>query len=247
MAILVQREFTVALADRPRFEELSRTGVWPSMLRYGSLMVGYGFWAFGGAGDVVITHSVYRDMDHWLGTRVGGALETDPRIREQASEFADAKSARPPLIAHSRARMLELDDHVIDLDAKPRTADDPLAVAPKNFGRGSVISELCYELTDSAHRQQFEQLSHEHIWPWLETQGARLIAFGRDPLGPAQQIVTLFAFSSLEEWYRLSRPTTELHPPQEATDAWNERHRLIASQSGRLLRVATDWGTPATL
>lgn len=245
MAILVQREFTVALSDRARFEELSRTGVWPSMLRYGSLMVGYGFWAFGGPGDVVTTHSVYRDMEHWLGTRIGGALESDPRIREQAAEFHEAKSARPPLIAHSRARMIELDDHVSNLDPKARTADDPLAVAPVNFGAGSVISELCYELTDSGRRQEFERLSHEHIWPWLETQGARLIGFGRDPLGPAQQVVTLFAFRSLEDWYRLSRPSSDLHPPAEAMDAWNERHRLIASQSGRLLRVATDWGTPA--
>ena len=244
MAILVQREFTVALSDRTRFEELSRTGVWPSMLRYGSLMVGYGFWAFGGPGDVVVTHSVYRDMDHWLGTRRGGDLENDPAIREQAAEFAESKAARPPLIAHSRARMLDLDDHVSSLDPKPRTADEPLAIAPNTFGAGSVISELCYELTDASHRQEFERLSHEHIWSWLETQGAELIAFVRDPLGPANDVVTLFAFRSLEDWYRLSRPTTELHPPPEATEAWNERHRLIASQHGRLLRVATDWGTP---
>ena len=244
MAILVQREFSVPQADRTRFEELSRTGVWPSMLRYGSLMAGYGFWAFGGPGDVVVTHSVYRDMEHWLGTRGGGALEADPRIREQAAEFEQAKAARPPLITHSRARMLDLDDHVSDLDPRPRGADDPLAVAPKNFGRGSVISELTYELSDASHRQEFERLSHERIWSWLETQGARLIAFGRDPLGPAQEVVTLFAFRTLEDWYRLSRPTTELHPPPEATEAWNDRHRLIVSQRGRLLRVATDWGRP---
>jgi hypothetical protein len=246
MAILVQREFTVAQADRARFEELSRTGVWPSMLRYGSLMVGYGFWAFGGPGDVVVTHSVYRDMDHWMGTRIGGALEADPRIREQASEFAEAKAARPPIIAHSRARMLELDDHVSELDPKPRTADDPLAVAPTNFGRGSVISELCYSLSDEAHRREFERLSHERIWPWLETQGARLIGFGRDPLGPANEVVTLFAFRSLHHWHRLSRPTDDLHPPADAMEAWSERHRLITGQRGRLLQVATDWGTPAS-
>jgi hypothetical protein len=244
MAILVQREFTVAQENRARFEELSRNGVWPSMLRYGSLMVGYGFWAFGGSGDVVVTHSVYRDMEHWLGTRMGGDLEADPRIREEAAEFADARAARPPLVTSSRARMLELDDHLGDLDAQPRTADDPLAVAPKNFGRGSVISELCYELTDASHRREFERVSHEHIWPWLEAQGARLIGFGRDPLGPAQQVVTLFAFRGLEDWHRLSRPTPDLHPPPEATEAWNERHQLITSQRGRLLRVGTDWGTP---
>ena len=39
-----------------------------------------------------------------------------------------ARAARPPLVTSSRARMLELDDHLGDLDAQPRTADDPLAV-----------------------------------------------------------------------------------------------------------------------
>ena len=244
MAILVQREFTVAQPDRARFEELSRTGVWPSALRYGSIMAGYGIWAFGGRGDVVVTHTVYQDMEHWLGTRAGGRLEAAPGIREEAAEFADAKAARPPLIKDSRARILDLDDHLGDVNARPRAAGEPIASAPPTWGRGSVISELCYELTDGAHRQEFERLSHERIWSWLETQGARLVAFGRDPLGPAQEVVTLFAFRSLEDWYRLSRPTTELHPPPEATEAWNERHRLIVSQRGRLLRVATDWGTP---
>jgi hypothetical protein len=245
MAILVQREFTVPLADRAQFEDLSRNGVWPSMLRYGSLMVGYGFWAFGGAGDVVVTHSVYRDMEHWLGTRIGGNLQAHEEIRAQAAEFEVAKKARPPLITHSRARILELDDHLLTIEPKPRTPADPLAVAPDTFGAGSVISELCYELNDSTQQQQFERLSHEHIWPWLETQGARLVAFGRDPLGPAQEVVTLFAFRSLDDWYRLSRPGSDLHPPTETTTAWNERHRLVRSQRGRLLRVATDWGTPA--
>jgi hypothetical protein len=244
MAILVQREFTVAQADRARFEELSRTGVWPTMLRYGSLMVGFGSWSFGGDGSVVVTHSVYRDMDHWQGTRLGGYLEADPAIREQAAEFEEAKRSRPPLIQHSRARMLELDEHLLEIDPKPRTASDPLAVAPQNFGRGSVISELCYELADDAHRQEFERISHERIWPWLKQQGARMIAFGRDPLGPAQQVVTLFAFKSLSHWHQLGRPSPELHPPEEAMEGWNERHRLVVGQRGRLLTVGTDWGTP---
>jgi len=244
MTILVQREFTVLSDDRARFEELSRTGVWPSMLRYGSLMVGFGFWAFGGPGDVLVTHSAYRDMDHWLGTRMGGDLEADPQIRAQAAEFEAPKKARPAIVQHSRARMFDLDEHLFPLNPAPRTADDPLAEAPPTFGRGSVISELCYQLVDASARTEFEQISHEHIWPWLETQGGRLIGFGRDPLGPPNEIVTFFAFQGLEEWHRLARPASEEHPPAETVEAWNHRNRLVASQRGRLLRVGSDWGTP---
>ena len=244
MTILVQREFTVLPDDRTRFEELSRTGVWPTMLRYGSLMVGFGFWAFGGPGDVLVTHSAYRDMEHWLGTRAGGFLEADPQIRTQAAEFLEPKKARLGIIQHSRARMFDLDDHLFPLSPTPRTADDPLAEAPPTFGRGSVISELCYQLVDASARAEFEQISHEHIWPWLESQGGRLIALSRDPLGPPDEMVTHFAFPGLEQWHRLARPAAEDHPPPETVEAWNHRHRLVASQRGRLLRVATDWGTP---
>jgi hypothetical protein len=244
MTILVQREFTVLPDDRAHFEELSRTGVWPTMLRYGSLMVGFGFWAFGGPGDVLVTHSAYRDMDHWLGTRQGGDLEADSQIRAQAAEFDVSKKARLAIIQHSRARMFDLDDHLFPLDPAPRTPDEPLAIAPPTFGRGSVISELRYQLVNAGARTEFEQISHQHIWPWLETQGGRLIGFGRDPLGPPNELVTLFAFRSLAEWHRLARPIAEEPPPAETIEAWNHRHRLITSQLGRLLRVGTDWGTP---
>jgi hypothetical protein len=246
MSILVQREFTVASADRARFEELSRTGVWPTMLRYGSLMVGFGSWGFGGDGDVVVTHSIYRDMDHWRGTRAGGELEANPAIREEAAAFEGAKSARPAIIAHSRARMIDLDDHVSPLSPAPRAPGDPLPDPAPNHGRGSIISELCYSLVSDEARTEFRRISHEAIWPWLETQGGRLIGFGRDPLGPSNEVVTLFAFRSLSEWHQLSRPTAELDPPHETAAASNTRHRLITSQRGRLLVVGTDWGAAAS-
>ncbi len=242
MTILVQREFTVLAQDRVRFEELSRTGTWPSMLRYGSLMVGFGSWAFGGRGDVLVTHSTYRNMEHWLGTRAGGALAANPEIRAQAAEFAAASQARMSLIQHSRARMLELDDHLTPQLPVPRTAADPLAVPAPTFGRGSVISELSYQLISAGARTDFEQISHQLIWPWLESRGARMIAFGHDPLGPAAEVLTLFAFRGLEEWHQIARPAASAHPPDDVVSAWNERQRLVTGQRGRLLRVATDWG-----
>jgi hypothetical protein len=237
MSILVQREFTVLPNDRARFEELSRTGTWTTM-------VGFGSWAFGGTSDVLVTHSVYRDMRHWVATRVGGDLETNPQIRAQAAKFEAAKTTRQSLIQHSRARMFDLDEHLMAIHPAPRTPDDPLVDAPPTFGSGSVISELCYQLVDASARTAFEQISHEYIWPWLETQSGRLIALSRDPLGPPDEIVTLFAFRGLDDWHRLARPAAEEHPPTEIVEVWNHRHRLVPSQRGRLLHVGTDWGTP---
>ena len=242
MTILVQREFTVLMRDRARFEELSRTGTWPTMLRYGSLMVGFGSWVFGGRGDVLVTHSAYRDMEHWLGTRPGGYLNADPEIRAQAADFSTSARERNSIIQHSRARMLELEDRLTPQLPAPRTPRDPLAVPAPTFGLGSVISELSYHLISAGARSDFEQISQQLIWPWLESQGARMIAFGHDPLGSPTEVFTLFAFPGLVEWHQIARPAAAAHPPDEVVRAWNERQRLVTGQQGRLLRVATDWG-----
>jgi len=56
-------------------------------------------------------------------------------------------------------------------------------------------------------------------------------------------VMTLFAFRSLAEWHRLSRPTAELQPPQPVVAAWQQRHQIVQRQWGRLLIVGTDFGT----
>ena len=69
MGILVQREFTVAGDHRQEFERQSRLGTWVKMRHNGAQMIAFGGWAFGGHGDVVVTHSAYADFNHWTATR----------------------------------------------------------------------------------------------------------------------------------------------------------------------------------
>src|SRR5690606_33195402 len=105
---------------------------------------------------------------------------------------------------------------------------------PPTFGRGSILSERTYVLHNRAE-PEFARLSRDYIWPWLESQGGRLVAYAQDPLRPPDEVVTLFAFRSLQEWHRLSRPGQELNPPAEVAQAWSQRASLVGSHTGRLL------------
>ena len=243
MSILVQREFRVAPADRAEFERQSRDGLWPTFLHFGALMVAYGAWGFGGSGDCVLTHTVYVDFDHWLATRAGrGAYYRDDAIMEETRELRPIFAQRNRLVASSQARVIDLDDDLSAPRPRRRHAGEPLVEAPPTFGAGSVVSERTYALTDGADAD-FARLSRDRIWPWLESRGGRLIGFGRDPLAPSNEVVTLFAFRSLPEWHRLARPGAGAQPPDAVLDAWGKRERLVRRQSGRLLIVGTDFGT----
>src|SRR5712691_1504816 len=106
MSILVQREFKVGLADRAEFERQSREGLWPAHLHFGSLMVAYGTWGFGGDGEVVVTHTVYVDFEHWLATRAGtGAFYHDPAMLEEINELRKIYDKRAQIVTASRARI----------------------------------------------------------------------------------------------------------------------------------------------
>lgn len=247
VTILVQREFRVARADRAEFERQSREGVWPAFLEFGAKMVAYGRWEFGADDGGVLTHTAYEDLRHWEATRRDGprgpgAFYVDPIIAPIVAPLLDQSSARGALVTSSSSRLLEVDEDVSKLDVHRRIADGPAASLPPTFGLGSVVSERTYLLRPGT-LPEFRRLSLE-VWPWLERMGGRLVAFGQDPLHTADEVVTLFAFRSLSDWHRYSRPSAELDPPPDVVSAWNQRASLILSNQGRLLTVLTDFGAP---
>ncbi len=243
MSILVQREFAVAQPDRAEFERQSREGLWPAFLHFGALMVAYGTWGFGGSGEYVLTHTVYADFEHWLATRAGaGAYYHDDAMLEETKELRPIFAHRGRLVSRSQARLIDLDDDLSRPRPRYRHAGEPLVDAPPTFGAGSVVSERTYALADGAEAD-FARLSRDRIWPWLESQGGHLIGFGRDPLAPSNEVITLFAFPSLPEWHRLARPGAGAQPSADVVAAWGERERLVQRQSGRLLIVGSDFGT----
>lgn len=246
MSIIVQRKHVVPAADRGEYERMSSQGVWETFLRFGSRMLAYGTWQFGGgAVDGVVTHQAYEDMTHWLATRAmfmgtPGAFYEDEAIMAETVESREISATRNRLMMGTEARIIQVDDAVIDLQVHYRHPGTPAAEPPSTFGRGSVVSERTYQLTEGS-RARFIELSRAQIWPWLNERGARMVAFGHDPLGRSDEVITLFAFRSLPDWERLSQPTGQ-PASADVTQAWQERDGLIRRHHGRLLVVATDFG-----
>lgn len=246
MTILVQREFRVARADRVEFERQSREGLWPAFLEFGARMVAYGRWEFGSDDGGVVTHTAYENLAHWEATRRDGprgpgSFWADALIAPRLAPYMDEFNARPRLITSSTSRLIEVDEDVSKLEAYHRSPDAAAAPPPPSFGLGSVVSERTYLLRPGA-MPEFRRLSLE-VWPWLERMGGRLVAFGQDPLHTSDEVITYFAFRSLSDWHRFSRPSADLDPPPEVVSAWNQRAGLILSNQGRLLTVLTDFGT----
>lgn len=247
MSIIVQRKHVIPAADYSEYERMSSQGVWETFLHFGSRQLAYGTWQFGdGRVDGVITHQAYENMAHWHATRAmfmgtPGAFYEDEAIMAETVESREISANRNQLMRGTEARIIDVDDTVVDLQVHYRHPGTPVAEAPPTFGRGSVVSERTYQLAEGA-RARFVELSRTQIWPWLDAQGARMVAFGHDPLGPSDEVITLFAFRTLPDWERLSRPKDE-PAPAEVMQAWQERDALIRRHRGRLLVIATDFGT----
>lgn len=240
MAILVQREFQVAPGDRIEFERQGREGRWQTLQHLGAQMAAYGHWAFGGDGDRLVEHTVFEDMAHWEGAQPGGAQLRDPAIAAEVATFAAQDANRSALIASSVGRLFDLDDLISPLAPFRRAAGMALPALPPTFGVGSMISERTLALAEGT-RAEFHRLTVQAVWPWLESQGGRGIAFGHDLTGPSNEVTTWFAFRSIAEWYRLGRPQTA-HAPDEVVAAFNARQALVRHQRGRLLLIDSAFG-----
>lgn len=241
MSILVQREFVVAPKDRPEFERQSREGLWPAFLHFGSQMVAYGTWAFGGPSDVVVTHTTYADLTHWAATRQGvGAYYQDPVIRGEIAPMLAVYGERSEMIGSSVAHLYELDDSISRPRPFFRKAGDPIADAPATFGRGSVISERTLAVAPT-NMAEFRRLCAEVVWPWFESQGGRPVAMGHNLMGPSDEVTTWYAFRSLADWHRFQRPSLVGASP-EVIAAFTARAALVRQRGGRLLTIGTDFG-----
>ena len=235
MGILVQREFTVASDHRQEFERQSRLGTWVKMRHNGAQMIGFGGWAFGGRGDVVVTHSAYADFDHWTATRPWGAFSTDPKRAEESRHATEIFAGRARLIDHSRTTIIEYDNELSEPTPFYRNSADELASLPLTYGPQSILAECRYRLR-SGSETEFRELSSETLWPSLRAHDSRMVLYGKDLLAAANEVVELTAYRSISAWHYLLTPTGDTKQVSA------KRQSLITDMQTRLLMVQTDFG-----
>ncbi len=97
---------------------------------------------------------------------------------------------------------------------------------------------------------EFERLSREGIWPYMEARGCKILGlFTNVHGGPSDEVILLTAYASMAHWEntRLDLPPPAGSPPelaalqQRAFEAGRERNRLTRVSSTRVLRSVTDW------
>lgn len=236
MGILVQRQFTVAADDRSEFERQSRVGLWENMRYNGAQMIAFGYWAFGGPGDVVVTNSAYADFDHWTATRPWGAFATEEARIEETKDLRAVFAGRSRLIRHSRAGIVSFDDTVSSPTPAWRRVGEPPAPMPATFGRRSVVEEFRCRL-DEDDAATFDAISRDVLWPGAAEHGGRLLISGHDPLVPRPNRVVMTAYPDISCWQRANEAGGEL------AAATMHRDGLARSPETKLLMIATDYGT----
>ncbi len=96
----------------------------------------------------------------------------------------------------------------------------------------------------------FERLSRDGIWPYMEARGCRILGlFTNLHGGPSDEVVLLTAYDSMAHW---ENTRLELAPPagsspelqelqKRAFEANRERIKLTKVSSTRVLRSVTNW------
>ncbi len=249
--ILVQRHFHVAKANRAPFERMSSKGLWPAMTEMGVQMVAYGTWGFAGTGDVVVTHTVYEDFDHWYATRRTapghrdgekvGAFYDDPQIVGAISRLMPIYAERDVLIEHSEAYPFLLDEELSRPKVHYRTSDTGPSPLPPTFGRGSIVEEVSFEFDSDDLANDGKQQLSEFVWPTIEKKGGRVIGLGTSALTGDNSFTTFVSFPSFREYVEYGRMCPE-DTEDSVRKGWESVHQSSKGMNRRLLIVGSDYG-----
>ena len=235
MGLLVQRQFSVATDDRAEFERQSRLGVWENMRYNGAQMIGFGNWAFGDTGDVVVTNSAYANFDHWTATRQWGVFATEQARIEETGAIRSIFAGRQRLVRSSLASMVVFDDELSSPEVGWRNVGEPLAPVPSSFGRQSVIEELRCGLGE-LEAETFDAISRDVLWPNALEHGGRLLIVGHDALLPPPNRVVMVAYPTISAWYAATEAGGE------PAVAMARRAARTTSYVEKLLMVTTAYG-----
>jgi hypothetical protein len=97
---------------------------------------------------------------------------------------------------------------------------------------------------------EFERLSREAIWPYMEARGCKILGlYANVHGGPSNELTLLTAYDSLAHWEATRQDSL---PPEGSSDellamheanivALRERAKLTVVSSSRVLRPITPW------
>jgi hypothetical protein len=112
-----------------------------------------------------------------------------------------------------------------------------------------IVIERSFTI-DRGSLGEFERLSREGIWPYMEARGCKILGlFTIAHGGPSDEVILLTAYDSFAHWEatRLDLAPPPGSPPAlvallaAAQEASRERNRLTRVSSTRALRSVTDW------
>jgi len=103
---------------------------------------------------------------------------------------------------------------------------------------------------DRGSYAEFERLSREGIWPYMEARGCKIMGLFQNVHGGAtDEVILLTAYDSMAHW---EATRLDLAPPdgsspdvialqKEAAKAGQSRARLTVRSNSRVMRLATRW------
>jgi len=112
-----------------------------------------------------------------------------------------------------------------------------------------IVIERSFTIERGALRE-FERLSREGIWPYMEARGCKILGlFTIAHGGPSDEVILLTAYDSFAHW---EATRLDLEPPagsssdvvelaRKAQEASRERNKLTRVSSTRALRSITEW------
>ena len=112
-----------------------------------------------------------------------------------------------------------------------------------------IVVERSFTIERGSLRE-FERLSREEIWPYMEARGCKILGlFTIAHGGPSDEVILLTAYDSFAHW---EATRLDLEPPagasaeltelaRRARDASAARNKLTRVSSTRALRSITDW------
>lgn len=96
---------------------------------------------------------------------------------------------------------------------------------------------------------EFERLSREQIWPYMEARGCKILGlFTNLHGGPSDEVVLNTAYASLAHWEATRLDTVPADASSElralakrSAEAIRERQRITRVSSTRVFELATKW------